>query len=90
MTVQRFHSRPTEVEAIRWDGESNCRDVFAFMGFDHSGWDEDDDHDGVIHPPMCGDRAYIGDWIVKENGQFSVIADIAFTRQYEPVEAGES
>lgn len=35
----RYRTKPIEVEAIRWTGEDNCEDVFAFLGIEHVGDD---------------------------------------------------
>lgn len=87
--VQRFRRRPDEVEAIKWTGKKNCREVFAFLGLDH-GQIVDVDHTMILLPGDEDELAFPGDWIVKhDDAKFLVWPDADFTAQFEPAEAGE-
>lgn len=53
-------------EAIRWLGEQNCAEVFAFLGWDH-GVDETD-HRVIRGLGAAGDlEAHWGDWLVRDD-----------------------
>lgn len=58
----RYRTRVVEVQAIRWLGEENCGEVFAFLGLEH--YDDEDDHT-AIHGIGDNETAYPGDWIVR-------------------------
>ncbi|NUQ98257.1 MAG: hypothetical protein HOY79_17495 [Streptomyces sp.] len=38
--IGRYRTRPVEVDAIRWLGEENCEETFAFLGLEHPATDE--------------------------------------------------
>lgn len=89
--VERFRSRPVEVEAIRWVGKKNCREVFAFIGEDHEEWADETDHT-LIFLPQRGYSLEVtpGEWIVKcADGEYEVADDAYMQRVYELVETGE-
>lgn len=81
---QRFRSRPQTVEAVRWLGEENCAEVFAFLGWKHEGHCADvDSH--YIELANTGEWAQVGDWIVQhEPGRFEVMSDAEFQAAYDP------
>lgn len=87
--AMRFRRRPDEVEAIRWIGPKNCREVFAFLGLDH-GQIEDIDHTMIFLPGDEDELALPGDWIVKhDDAKYLVWADSDFTAEFEPAKASE-
>lgn len=91
MSGERFQSRPIAVEAIRWLGEENCAEVFAFAGENHDDWADETDH-SIFHVPGLIDSrpARHGDWLVKdEHGVVSVMRDAAFTARYQQAPESE-
>ena len=81
----RYRNRTAEVEAVQWTGESNCEEVFAFLGLEHP--DDEMDH-SVIHIDAPGGTATAqhGDWVVRnERGEFGVCTPGLFAAAYEPV-----
>ncbi|MER7361847.1 hypothetical protein [Nonomuraea wenchangensis] len=84
--ADRFRSRPVEVEAIRWVGEENCAEVFAFAGDNHDDWADETDH-SVFHVPGLIDTqtARHGDWLVKDGNGVTVMRDAEFNARYESV-----
>ena len=53
-------------EAIRWLGEQNCAEVFAFLGMDHGA--DETDHSVIRGLGPDGDmEAHWGDWLVREH-----------------------
>lgn len=65
--IKKFRRRDYTVSAVRWLGEENCEEVFAFLGLDHP--DDELDH-GSIHfdNPSGGiDTVFPGDWVVANN-----------------------
>lgn len=57
-------------EAIRWLGEQNCPEVFAFLGLDHSV--DETDHSVIRGLGPDGDlEAHWGDWLVRDGGVVS-------------------
>lgn len=84
-----YRSRVHDVEAIRWVGEDNCEPVFAFVGLEHPGRDEELDH-SELHIPTGPDdyvTAHHGDWIIRdgEDGRFTVYSDAEFGEEFDPV-----
>jgi hypothetical protein len=83
--ADRFRHRPFEVEAIRWTGEENCAEVFAFAGFNHDDWADETNHSFLYvsslidYPP-----ARHGDWLVKGENGITVMRDAEFNARYEP------
>jgi hypothetical protein len=75
------------VDAVRWMGEGNCAEVFAFLGEEHP--DEELDHSSIYVPWGSGrTMAYPGDWIVRHaTGVFDVIAHGVFSRDFESFES---
>lgn len=87
ITPTRFRRRPTVVDAILWQGEFNCEEVFAFLGLEHP--DDEMDH-SVIHIPTLEGTitAPAGDWIVRgTTGEFWPVKPEIFAATYEPAEA---
>jgi hypothetical protein len=85
--VTWYRSRPERVEAIRWLGEENCEEVFAFLGMDHS--NDEMDHT-VIH--LDGGDAAWGDWIIRWTGtdlyyDYEPLSDEDFKADWEPEES---
>lgn len=83
--MPRYRPRATdEVEAVRWLGEQNCEEVFAFLGLEHS--EEEMDHT-VIHLDY-GD-AHHGDWIIRlpegSYYDYDVLSEEEFAVEYEAV-----
>ncbi|WP_433520074.1 hypothetical protein ACQP2T_63780 (plasmid) [Nonomuraea sp. CA-143628] len=85
MKTARFRSRPVEVEAVRWVGEQNCDEVFAFVGENHAEWADETDHSTLFVPVLLGAlTAHPGDWLVKDSaGVVTVMRDAEFTARYE-------
>jgi|SRR5690606_26323887 len=83
--ADRYQLRPFEVEAIRWLGEENCAEVFAFVGLNHDDWADDLDH-SKLHVPGLFDTqtAHHGDWLVKGENGIAVMRDAEFRARYEP------
>jgi hypothetical protein len=82
--ASRFRNRPVEVEAIRWLGEENCAEVFAFAGLNHDDWADDLDHSKLHVPGLLDTQtAHHGDWLVKGEHEITVIRDAAFNARYE-------
>lgn len=55
-----YRPRAIRVEAVRWLGEENCEEVFAFLDMEHP--EGELDH-SVIH--LDSGDAHPGDWIVR-------------------------
>lgn len=86
----RFRTRPVEVEAIRWVGESNCAEVFAFAGEDHGEWVDETVHSVFHVPGLFGPLvARHGDWLVKDETGVAVMRDAEFTGRFEPISEPE-
>ncbi|MET8985919.1 hypothetical protein ABZW49_10760 [Nonomuraea wenchangensis] len=83
--VERFRSRPVEVEAIRWIGEANCAEVFAFVGENHDDWADETDHSLLFVPDLLGEPARHGDWLVKNGNGVTVMRDAEFRARFEQV-----
>ncbi|MEU6709920.1 hypothetical protein ABZ897_00460 [Nonomuraea sp. NPDC046802] len=82
--ADRFRSRPVEVEAIRWLGEENCPEVFAFVGLNHDDWADETDHSLLHVPGLIDSRpARHGDWLVKDDNGVRVMRDAEFNARYE-------
>lgn len=79
MTASEYRAKP--VQAIRWIGESNCAEVFAFLGWDHP---EDETDHGLIY--LGDDEAHPGDWIIRDPVSRAVraVSNDAFTAAYDP------
>lgn len=89
--ADRFRSRPVEVEAIRWLGEENCAEVFAFAGEDHGDWVDETNHTVFHVPGLFGPLvACHGDWLVKDGNGVTVMRDAEFTARYEETPPFES
>lgn len=81
--VAQYVTQPIKVEAIRWLGETNCEETFAFIGWQHP-------NDETNHTLICGlgldgkQEAEIGDWIVRdEDDVYEVFTDTAFRAEFE-------
>jgi hypothetical protein len=82
--ASRFRHRPFEVEAIRWTGEENCAEVFAFAGLNHDDWVDDLDHSKLHVPGLLDTQtAHHGDWLVKDERGVTVMRDAEFNARYE-------
>ncbi|MEV0382316.1 hypothetical protein [Nonomuraea sp. NPDC050643] len=86
--ADRYRWQPHEVEAIRWMGEDNCAEVFAFAGLNHDDWADETDH-SVLHFES-GDGGHAtarhGDWLVKGgDGHVFVWDDPSFRSRVEPL-----
>lgn len=81
--ISRYRTRPIEVTAVRWLGEENCEQVFAFLGWIHP--DNELDHSLISGLGLDGKQeAEPGDWIVcDEDGVFDVFSDTAFHAEFE-------
>jgi hypothetical protein len=79
-----YRTRAIDVTAIRWTGEDNCEEVFAFLGLgEHP--DDELDHSQILG---IGDSqtANHGDWIVRHGDgedDVEVYTDEAFRAKYE-------
>ncbi|WP_433364295.1 VVA0879 family protein [Streptosporangium sp. CA-115845] len=83
---ERFRNRPFEVTAIQWVGESNCAEVFAFVGLNHDDWADELDHSKLHLPVLEGDTAVHGDWLVKyADGAVKVMKPSEFEAGFEKV-----
>jgi hypothetical protein len=62
--MPRFRKKPVVIEAVQWHGESNCQEVFDFLGLDHP---EDEMDHGEIHIHTLEGimSAQPGDWIIQ-------------------------
>lgn len=78
----RYRTRPIEVTAVRWTGEDNCEEVFAFLGWDHP--DDEIEHTLIVGLGADGKQeATPGDWIIHDDGIYEVFTDIAFRAEFE-------
>lgn len=83
--MNRYRTRPVEVEAIRWLGEENCDEVFAFLGEDHCPAELDHSLIYVIGISATWE-AHPGYWIVRlPNGDQQALAPEVFAARYEPI-----
>jgi hypothetical protein len=78
----RYRTRPVEVTAVRWLGEDNCKDVFAFLGIEHTG---DEHHTICVNSGGKSQLAEVGDWIIHDDGFYEVFTDTAFRAEFEAV-----
>jgi hypothetical protein len=76
----RYVRKPVEVEAIQWIGESNCPEVFAFLGMEHP---EDELDHSVIY--LDDDQeAKPRDWIIRDpSGYLHAVNPDRFGALYE-------
>jgi hypothetical protein len=80
--ASEYRAKP--VQAIRWIGESNCAEVFSFLGMDHP--DDETDH-GLIF--LGDDEAEPGDWLVRDGrGRLRAVSNDDFAATYEPTTQG--
>lgn len=81
--VATYRTKPIKVQAIRWLGEPNCEQVFAFIGWTHP--NDETDHTLIGGLGVDGEQeAEIGDWIVRdEDGVYEVFIDRAFHAEFE-------
>lgn len=84
--MPRFRKKPVEIEAVQWHGESNCREVFEFLGLEHS--EDEMDHSEIHIETLEGMMtARQGDWIIKgvHGERYPCKPDI-FAKTYESAE----
>lgn len=84
----RYRTRVSEIEAIRFDGESNCHAVHALIGVPHAG----DCSTRLVYVNPCGawQVAVVGDVIVRDaEGRVQVMDADVFADRYEPAECGD-
>lgn len=76
----RYTRKAVPVEAIQWHGETNCQQVFDFIGWEHP--DDELDH-SVIH--LDNDQeAHPGDWIIRDPaGDLHTVNPDRFAALYE-------
>jgi coenzyme F420-reducing hydrogenase beta subunit len=80
MPPARFIRRPVEVDAVQWLGESNCVEVFDFLGWEHP---EDELDHSLIY--VDDGEAKPGDWIVRTpDGEHVAVPADRFAAIYEP------
>lgn len=87
----RYRSKPTEIEAVQWNGDPNdLRGFQAPIMFDYT-----DSEEGVLrlHAGVRGAQGWVdvpvGHWIVRNPGDltdFWPVDPEVFARKYEPVE----
>lgn len=59
-----YRKRPVEVEAVQWHGESNCLEVFKFLGMEHA--DDEMDHSVIYIDTLEGVmEVHPGDWVIR-------------------------
>jgi hypothetical protein len=60
----KYRKKPVVIEAVQWHGESNCQEVFDFLGLEHS--EDELDHSEIHIETLEGTMtARPGDWIIK-------------------------
>jgi hypothetical protein len=82
-----YRPRSITVEAIQWLGETNCDEVFEFIGWEHS--TDETDH-SVIYLPTAEGTATVhhGDWVIREGEDtYTVASEHEFAERYEPATA---
>lgn len=81
-----YRPRDGRIEAIRWLGEENCEEVFAFLDLPHP---EDEKDHSCIH--VDGGDVYPGDWIIRcpEGAYYEHLpmGDMEFDAEYQLEEA---
>jgi hypothetical protein len=76
--------RPAPVQAVQWVGESNCAEVFAFLGWEHP--EDESDHSVILLDNSVTARP--GHWIVKTaDGTTFPVSPGVFRRDYEPADS---
>ena len=81
----KFRKKP--VEAVKWDGSAGTANDFIGESYGTDwkyapGYEDD----ALIIPAIDGDvHVNIGDWIVKDAGEFKVMEDGTFKEAYEVV-----
>jgi hypothetical protein len=85
----RYRKKPVVIEAVQWHGESNCAEVFAFLGQDDHDVTDELDHSVIHIPTLEGTMtAQAGDWIIKGvKGEFYPCKPDIFEATYEPADA---
>ncbi|MFB7162316.1 hypothetical protein [Streptomyces sp. NPDC056242] len=75
------------IEAVQWHGESNCAEVFAFVGLEHP--DDEMDHGEIYVTTVHGETAIVrpGDWVIPDGkpGTFYPCKADIFAATYEEV-----
>lgn len=88
--IKKYRRKEYTISAVRWLGEENCEEVFAFLGLEHP--DDELDHTQIHfdNPDGGTDTAEIGDWIVADGKRagHSVCKDIWFRAMFEEEEPG--
>lgn len=81
-----FRKKPVEVEAVRWRGEQDCPEVYAFLGYCHP--DGETAHDVIHIETLEGTMtASPGDWIIRGiKGEFYPCRSDIFQATYDEVE----
>ncbi len=79
-----FRAKPTEVEAVRWDGENFAEVCEAFRPQTIA---HDPSSHALLVPTALGRvRCMSGDWVVRDpSDRFTVQGDADFRETYEPV-----
>lgn len=78
----RYRTRPVEVTAIRWLGEPNCEEVFAFLDLEHPDVEDHDLIDITSYGHM--QTVEVGDWIVRyDDGEHQAFSPEEFTDEFE-------
>lgn len=64
--TKKYRRRGYTVSAIRWLGEENCEEVFAFLGLEHP--DDELDHEAIHfeNPDGTLDTVFPGEWVVAD------------------------
>lgn len=78
---------PVVVEAVQWNGEADCDEVFAFLGMEHPPPEDETDHSEIHIPTLEGlMTAAPGDFIIRGvHGEFYPCKPDIFRATYEAV-----
>lgn len=86
--TRRYRRRTFTVHAVRWLGEENCEEVFAFLGLEHPGDELDHECIHFDNPDGGIDTVYPGDWVVANDrgAGHRACQDRWFRATFEPEE----
>lgn len=88
--IKKYRRKEYIISAVRWLGEENCEEVFAFLGLEQPDDELDHTHIHFDNPDGGIDTAEIGDWIITDGKRagHSVCKDIWFRVMFEEEEPG--
>lgn len=84
---QKFRKKPVVIEAVQYDGNFRCLDVFPISEVGKIKVSKKENGDACLKiPTLEGDMiASIGDWIIKGiNGEFYPCKPDIFEKTYDP------